>query len=73
MRRENFTDKFIENFKKWFQCMWLNVTPSHFFSRTFRSEALVYNSYFVFRTAERNYSTLDSHTNTIISHAVAYS
>ena len=33
-------------------------------SRIVRSEVLVYNSYFQFS---------DSHTNTVISHAVAYS
>ena len=45
-----------------------------FSSRILRSEALIYNSYF-FTTAvlSVNYSTLDSRTNTVISHAFAYS
>ena len=40
-----------------------------------RSEALVYNSDFFQnrRFTETQYSTLDSHTNSVISHAVAYS
>ena len=37
--------------------------------------ALVYNSYFFSEQAfsRGNYSTLDSHTNAVISHVVAYS
>ena len=38
-----------------------------------RSEALVYKSYFAEELFYGNYSTLDSHTNTVISHAFAYS
>ena len=40
-----------------------------------RCEALVYDSYFFQkrRFTEIQYSTLDSHTNSVISHAVAYS
>ena len=38
-----------------------------------RSEALVYKSYFSEEPFYGNYSTLDSHTNTVISHAFAYS
>ena len=49
------------------------VTPSNFFGRILRNEALVYNSYFFPEQAfYGNYSTLDSHTNTVISHAFAY-
>ena len=47
----------------------------NFFSRILiRSEALVYNScFFSEQPFYGNYSTLGSHTNTVISHAVAYS
>ena len=38
-----------------------------------RSEALDYKSYFSEEPFYGNYSTLDSHTNTVISHAFAYS
>ena len=49
------------------------VTPSHLFGRILRNEALVYNSFFFSEQAfYGNYSTLDSHTNTVISHAFAY-
>ena len=52
----------------------MHVTPSNFFSRILRSEALVYNSYFFSEQPfDGNYSTLDSPTNTVISHAFAYS
>ena len=51
-----------------------HVTPSIFFSKILRSEALVYNSYFFSEQLfYGNYLTLDSHTNTVISHAFAYS
>ena len=48
-----------------------DVTPSIFFSRILRSKALVYNSFFFFleQPFYGNYWTLDSHTNTVISHA----
>ena len=50
----------------------MHVTPTIFFRRILRSEALVYKSFFF---SERpfyvNYSTLDSHTNTVICHAFA--
>ena len=52
----------------------MNLTPSNFFRRILRSEALVYKSYFF--SEQRfygNYSTLDSHTITVIFHAFAYS
>ena len=39
--RKIFTDKYIEHLKKWFQHMQLHVTPSNFFIRIIRSEALV--------------------------------
>ena len=62
-------------FKKEVLGLLAHVTPSICFGRILRSEALVYNSYIFFRTAEfyGNYSTIDSHTNTVISHASAYS
>ena len=42
-----------------------------FFSIIIRSEALVYNSFIFFRTAVlRKLLTFDSHTNTVISHAL---
>ena len=54
--------------------MWLLSNYLNFFSRIVRSEALVYNLYFFpEQSFYGNYSKLDSHTNTIISHAVAYS
>ena len=68
----NFTNKCIENFQKRYQCMWLHVTPSNFFSGIVRSEALQF-IFFSEQPFYGNYSTLDSHTNTVISHAVAYS
>ena len=50
------------------------ATPSIFFSRILRSEVLVYNSYFFSKQLfSGNYPTLDSNTNTVISHAFAYS
>ena len=50
-----------------------HVTPLIFFSRILRGEALVYNSYFFpEQPYYGDYSTLDSHTNTVISHAFAY-
>ena len=51
-----------------------HVTPSIFFSTILKREALVYNSYFFLEQPfYGNYSTSDSHTNTAISHAFAYS
>ena len=51
-----------------------HVTPSVFFSRILRSDALVYNSYFFLEQSfYGNYWTLDSQTNTVISHEFAYS
>ena len=61
-------------FKKVVLSLLVHVTPLNFFSRILRSEALVYKSYFFQRSPfYRNYSTLDSHTNTVISHTFAYS
>ena len=40
------TDKLIENFKKVVLGLLTHATPSIFFGRIFRSEALVENSYF---------------------------
>ena len=52
----------------------VHVMPSIFFSRIVRSDALVYNWYFFSEQPfYGNYSTLDSHTITVISHAFAYS
>ena len=57
-------------FKKVALGLLAHVTPSIFFSRILRSEALVCNSYFLSgEPFYGNYSTLDSHTNTVISHA----
>ena len=57
-------------FKKVVLCLLAHVMPSNFFRRILRSEALVYKSYlFQFYG---NYSTLDSHTITVISHAFVY-
>ena len=48
----------------------MHVTRLIFFSRILRSEALVYKSFFFSEELfYGNYSTLDSHTNTVISHA----
>ena len=44
--REFFTEKCIENFKKKVLGLLAHVTASNDFSRIFKSEALVYNSYF---------------------------
>ena len=61
-------------FKKVFISLLAHVTPSSFFRRDLRSEALVYNSYFFSgQPFYGNYFTLDSHINTVISHAFAYS
>ena len=52
----------------------VHITPSIFFRRILRSEALVYKSYFFSEHPfYGNYSTLFSHTITVISHAFAYS
>ena len=46
-----------------------HVTPSIYFGRILRSEVLVYKSYlFLEQPFYRNYLTLDSHTNTVITH-----
>ena len=50
------------------------IRLSIFFSRIFRSEALVYNNYSYYFSVEpfyANYLTLDSRTNAKISYAVA--
>ena len=60
-------------FKKVVLGLLVHVTPSNVFRRILRSEALVYKSYFFSEQPfYGNYSTLDSHTNTVISHAFAY-
>ena len=53
----------------------VRVTPSNFFRRILRSEALVLVQIIFFSKLPfyGNYSTLDSHTNTVISHSFAYS
>ena len=51
----------------------MHVTPSNFLRRILRSEALVCKSYFFSEQPfYGNYSTLGSHTITVISHAFAY-
>ena len=55
-----------------------DCSSSNFFRRILRSEGLVYKSYIFFSEQPfyGNYSTLDSHTNTVISvisHAFAHS
>ena len=56
---------------KWFiKSMLLHVMPSIFFSSILWSDAFVYNSYFFSEQPfYGDYSTLDSHTKTVISHA----
>ena len=50
----------------------VHITPSNVFRRILRSEALVYKSYFFSEQPfYGNHSTLDSHTNTVVSHAFA--
>ena len=61
-RMKNFTDKCIDNFKKWFLRMQLHVMPSNFYNRIRTSASKAY----------RNYLTLNSHTTTVNSHVVAY-
>jgi len=53
----------------------VHATPSNFFRRILRSEALVYKLIIFFSEQPfyGNYSTLDSHANTVISHALANS
>ena len=65
---ENFYRKMYRQIKKKVLGLLAHVTPSNFFSRILKSEALVYNSYFFqnSRFKEIIYSTLDSHTNTVI-------
>ena len=60
-------------FQKVVSGLLVHVTPLIYFSRILKSEALVYKSYFSEEPFYGNYSTLDSHTNTVISHAFAYS
>ena len=51
-----------------------HVMPSNFFSRIHKSEAFQFTVHIFFKTAVlRNYLTLDSHTNTVISQGFAYS
>ena len=68
------TDKYnMENLKQASEEIWAQVPPK-FFSTILRLVALVYKSFFFFSEQPfyRNYSTLASHTNTVISHAFAY-
>ena len=61
-------------FKKVVLGLPVHVRPSIFSSRILGSEALVYKSYFFQNSCSTEiHSTLDSHTNTVISHAFAYS
>ena len=55
-------------FKKVVLGLLVHVTPSNVFHGILRSEALVYKSYFFSeQQIYRNYSKLDSHTNTNFS------
>ena len=66
--------KMYRKFKKVVLGLPEHVTLSIFSSRILGSEASVYKSYFFSEQPfYGNYSTLDSHTNTAISHAFAYS
>ena len=61
-------------FKKVVLSLLAHVTPSIFFSRILRSEALVYHWFFFQnRGSTEIISTLDFHTNIVICHAFAYS
>ena len=54
----------------------VHLTPLTFFSRILRSEERSFSLQIISSSEEPfygNYSTLDSHTNTVISHAFAYS
>ena len=65
-------DKCSANLKEWFWPMKLHVTPSDFFSRIVRSEALVHNAYFFQDSRLRKlFDVKFSYTNTVIFHAVA--
>ena len=55
-------------------CLLAHVMPSEFLRRILRSEALVYKSYFFSEQLfYGNYSTLDSHTISVISHVFVLS
>ena len=72
--RDFLIDKCIGNFKSGSMSSSAFVKPSIFFSRNLWNEALVYKScFFSEQPFYGNYSKLDSHTNTVISHAFAYS
>ena len=61
-------------FKKVVLGLLVHVTPSNLFGRILRGEALVYKLYFFSEQLfYGNYSTLDSHTISVIAHAFAYS
>ena len=61
-------------FKKVVLGLLAHITPSICFGRILWREALVNNSYiFSEQPFYGNYSTIDSHKNTVISHAFAYS
>ena len=61
----------------WKASLWRNLstdTPPKFFSKILCFLASVYNFFFKWKKPLcGNYSTLDSHTNTVVSHAFAYS
>ena len=61
----------------WKASLWGNLstdTPPKFFSKILCFLASVYNFFFFYKKPLcGNYSTLDSHTNTVVSHAFAYS
>ena len=61
-------------YRKVLKVVLVQVTPSNFFRRILRSEAFMSFKFIFFseRPFYGNYLTLDSHTNTLISHAVGY-
>ena len=64
----------FRKFKKVVLGLLAHVTPSICFNKMLRSEALVYNRYFFQNgrsTEIIRHSTLDSHTNTVLSNAFA--
>ena len=71
----NFYRQMYRKFLKKVLGFLARVTPSNFSSRILKSEALLYSSYILIlkQPFYGNYSTLDSHTNTVISHGFAYS
>ena len=70
----NFYRQVYRKLKKKVLGLLAHIASSNCFSRILKSEALVYNSYIFLKWPfYGNFWTLDSHTNTLISHAFAYS